>query len=546
MLGCAPEEVELYPGGTVRPEPRVQGQDPAPVEEEQCAAAVPPGLLGALPPMGWNGFNTFSCSPELDEAKVLATADAMVASGMQASGYHYVNLDECWQTGRAPDGSILLDANKLPSGMHALGSTLRSRGFKLGGYRRDCPDAPASLYAQDAATYRDWGIELLKIVSCASTTVESGAEFAALAAALHSVNPSLVLSLTAGPYREWMPALAQTSRTSGNITASWTDILRALDATIELAPYARPGAYNDPDMLEVGVGSVSESEARAHFSLWAILAAPLLAGNDLTSMSDVTRDILTREEIIAFNQDPLGLQAALVRDEGALQVFAKPLASCGARAVVLLNRGDTTIQTTLSWPEIWLEPGVAEVRELWSRTDLGALTEPLTLSVPPRDVVALRVTGTEPPLPRGEVWLGDAPWTYESNGYGPAERNMANGERAPGDGQPLRMRGRVYQKGLGVHPPSLLRFRLGGVCSRFTAEVGIDDEKGSGGSAVFQVWSDGEKIFDSGVMTSATPPRPVDLSVAGRLDLRLFVGTADDGFINDHADWAEARLICDP
>jgi alpha-galactosidase len=260
-------------------------------------------------------------------------------------------------------------------------------------------------------------------------------------------------------------------------------------------------------------------------------------------MSETTRGILTNPEVIALDQDPVGLQGALVRDEGALQVFAKPLEGCGARGVVLLNRGDTAVSTTLSWSEIWLGPGTASARDLWAHQELRPADDQLPLTVQPHDVVTLRVVGAEPARPVREAALGDLPWTYATNGFGPVERNTSNGERGAADGRALQIGGQAYERGLGVHAPSLLRFRLGGACTRFSAQIGIDDEVGSLGSVVFQVWSDGEKLFDSGTLTGTSPPLPVDVSLEGRQDLRLFVGANGDTN-HDHADWAEARVTC--
>ncbi len=556
--GCGREDIELYPGASVTPRvgpntpssdgpggPMIGSPDEPP-EPEQCGAVAPPGLRSALPPMGWNGWNSFACSPELDDPRVRGIADALTASGMQAAGYHYVDLDDCWELARSASGDIIVDPARLPSGMEALSLALHSQGFKLGVFRRgaDCAQTPPERYTADAATYASWGIDLLKQVTCKAQTPDTQLDFEQMSAALESSGRSVVLSITAPPFAEWMPNVGQTFRSSPAISPTWASLLEVLDATTPLAAYARPGAFNDPDMLEVGNGELTESEARAHFSLWSILSAPLLAGNDVSAMSEATRQILTNQEVIALDQDPLGLQGALVRREGDLDVYAKPLASCGARGVVLFNRGSSSLDTTLSWPEIWLEPGSASVRDLWSHIDLGAATDEVTLTVPPHDVLALQVVGPEPAGPRGEVWLGDAPFTYVTNGYGPVERNTSNGELAAGDGHPMSMRGRVYQRGLGVHPPSLMRFRLGGACSRFTAEVGVDDEEAGLGSVVFQVWSDGEKLFDSGLVTGSTPPRQVDVSLENRMDLRLLVAMTADGDGNDHADWAEARLTC--
>jgi alpha-galactosidase len=156
------------------------------------------------------------------------------------------------------------------------------------------------------------------------------------------------------------------------------------------------------------------------------------------------------------------------------------------------------------------------------------------------------VTGPEPPRPGGHVYLSDLPWTYATNGFGPPELDSTNGETAPLDGAPIRLRGAAYDKGLGVHGPSLLRYRLGRACSRFIADVGIDDDQNGQGSVSFEVWADGERLFESGRVTGSSPPRTVSVDVSGKRDLRLFVGVGGDTFAFDHAVWAAARLECAP
>jgi alpha-galactosidase len=264
-------------------------------------------------------------------------------------------------------------------------------------------------------------------------------------------------------------------------------------------------------------------------------------------MTESTRAILTNQEVIALDQDPLGLQGAPVphdAESSDVLVLAKPLASCGARGVVLFNRGVTAASASVSWSDIGLLPGSAVVRDLWAHVDRDPVVDGITVSIPPHDVVALKVVGTEPARPRQDAYLSDIPWTYTTNGWGPVERNTSNGEIKAGDGQPMRIRGRTYTKGVGAHAPSLIRYRLQQACTRFTADVGIDDEVLGAGSVVFQVWSDGGKLFDSGLVTGTTPARHIDLDVTGRRDLRLFVGTGGDGNGQDHADWADAHLSC--
>ena len=564
-VACRRENVELFPGdhGPAQPsanppqnfpDPPDAAPDAAPVDESpmagQCAAKVPAGLAMPVPPMGWNGWNSFPCAKRLDAQKVSEIADVLVSSGMQAAGYQYVNLDDCWELPRSAAGDIVLDDTRLPNGMLDLSTSLHARGFKLGVFRRaeDCLGVPAGRNEADAATYNSWQVDFLKMVSCHPGGDDRN-NVELMAAALRNSGRPVLFSLAAPPFEDWMPEVAQLVRNSDPIQATWASILSVLDNTVPLAPYARPGVFNDPDILEVGNSPLTINEARAHFSLWAMLSAPLLAGNDLTTMTPAAQEILTNREVIMLDQDPLGLQGALVRDEGELQVYAKPLTGCGARGVVLFNRGSAALSTTLAWSEIWLSSGTANVRDLWAASELGPAIDGIALSVPAHDVVVLKVIGKEPPNFHADVSLGDAPWTYASNGYGPVERNTSNGELPLGDGNPIRIQGRTFQGGLGVHAPSLLRFRLGGVCSRFTAQVGIDDEKNGGGTATFQVWADGEKLWDSvdfGPTTGLDLPVPVDISVVGRNELRLFVGTAGDGNVGDHADWADAHLICDP
>ena len=498
--------------------------------------------------MGWNGYNAYSaCDTTLDEARVRANIEALVASGMQSAGYQYVNLDLCWQTARSSDGLRTFDPVRLPGGIEALSNDVHARGLSLGIWAPtgDCRQEPggAGFEATDAATYAAWGVDYVKYVSCGGGDI--GASVPALASALAQTGRPMVLSLAAAPFEEWTRDTVQLWRTSGDIEATWSSIVSQIDAAVPLAPYARPGAWNDPDMLEVGNGALTATEMRTHFSVWSILSAPLLAGNDLTTMTDETREILTNSRVIALNQDPLGLQAALVRREGDVDILAKPLAECGARAVVLWNRGETSSDVSLSLEEVWLERESAVVHDLWSDVTHDMEPAGLRVTVPAHDAVALRVTGVEPALPRGRVYLSDLRWTYAMNGFGPVELDTTNGEAEALDGQPIRLRGAAYDKGLGVHGPSLIRYRLGRACSRFAADVGIDDDQGGQGSAQFEVWADGERLFQSGALTGASPPRSVNIDVSNRRELRLFVGIGGDQNVLDHAVWAGARLECD-
>jgi alpha-galactosidase len=533
-LGCGPEDIELAPPERAPPPP------------DECSAAIPEGTLAARPPMGWNGYNALGCEASLDEAKLLANVDALVTSGMQSAGYHYVNLDDCLELERAEDGQRQFDPARLPSGIVAFSEYVHSRGLSLGirAPIPNCGGIPGTdgYEALDAATFASWGVDYVKSVLC------GGSELAVrnLAEQLLLTGRPMVLSLAAAPFEEWMREVGNLWRTTGDARPTWSSLVTSIDTTVPLAAYAHPGAFNDPDMLEIGNGALTLGEQRVQFSAWSILSAPLIAGNDLTVMSEDTRIILTNAALIAINQDPLGLQAALVRSEGDVDVLAKPLSPCGARAAVLWNRGDADATVSVKWPELFLAAGPAQVHDLWANAPLASAADGFTVTVPSHDAVAVRVTGVEPPRPAGHVYLSDLPWTYVTNGYGPVELDRTNGENFPLDGAPIRLRGTTYEKGLGVHGPSLIRYRLGRACSRFVADVGIDDDQRGNGSVSFQVWADGERLYESGRMTGESPTRAVSVDLTGRWEIRLFVGIGEDTFASDHAVWAGARLECAP
>jgi len=525
--------------------------DPLHSAADECSAGEGRGA-GPLPAMGWNGWNTFACSPTLDQAKFRANADALVTSGLHAAGYEYMNLDDCWQAAsRGSDGAVLTNTTRFPDGLAALGTYVHQKGLKfglntdVGACSRTELTVPGSSghEAQDAATYAGFGIDYVKYGSCGGSRSTNQATFETMRDALNQTGRPMLLSVVDAPFKYWHQQVGHLWRTHGDIQPSWQGLLDILDATTKLAPYAGQGGYNDADMLWIGNPAISESESRAHFSAWAILASPLLAGNDLTLMSEATRAILGQSDLIALNQDPLRLQAVLLATQQNMMVLAKPLAECGARGVVLLNRGETAARGSVTWHDLGLENGAALTRNLWAGTD-STEVDSVTVNVPAHDAVALRIVGSEPPLPRGEVPLSDLAWTYAANGWGPVERDEEVGGTAANDGMPLTLGGQRDTKGLGVNSPSLVRYRLGKRCQSFTAWVGLDDVTAGAGSVAFQVWADGDKLFDSGVILGGAPAQHINVDVSGRSELRLWVGEVDD-LGQDHADWADARVHCD-
>jgi len=373
----------------------------------QSTTVRPSDALAPTPPMGWNSWNKFAC--DVSEQLIRETADAMVASGMKDAGYQYVVIDDCWQVGRDSVGNILVDAERFPSGMKALADYLHARGFKFGVYSdagtKTCQGRPGSrgYEYQDARTYASWGVDYLKYDWCSHGTQNAEASYRLMRDALDASGRLITFSICEwGSNKPWLWAggIGHLWRTTGDIQDCWDckrdwggfGVVHILDLQVGLESYAGPGHWNDPDMLEVGNGGMTTEEYRAHFSMWAMLAAPLMAGNDLRTMTPEIRDILVNRDVIAVNQDPLGRQGRKVRDDGDTEVWAKELAD-GSRAVALLNRGATPAAVAVSWPEVGYTAGLeATVRDLWTHADVGKARGRYVATVPGHAAVLVRIT----------------------------------------------------------------------------------------------------------------------------------------------------------
>jgi alpha-galactosidase len=369
------------------------------------AFALDNGVARA-PPMGWNSWNRFQC--EVNENLIKQTADALVATGLRDAGYVYLNIDDCWQGARDAQGFIQPNPEHFPNGMKAVADYVHARRLKLGIYSdagaQTCAKRPGSrgFEEKDAHQYASWGIDYLKYDWCNTEGLKAQAAYAAMRDALLRTGRPMVFSIcewgTSEPWT-WAAPAGNLWRTTGDIGLCWdkkackreweTGITNILDLQVGLEGYAGPGHWNDPDMLQVGNG-LTDTEDRAHFSLWALLAAPLLAGNDLRNMSQATRETLTNREVIAVDQDPLGVQGYKARDDGAEEVWAKPLDG-GAKAVILLNRGDSPVRIQFAFAEVGWPARTAAVRDLWRKKDMGPFSERYSAEVASHGVVMLRL-----------------------------------------------------------------------------------------------------------------------------------------------------------
>ncbi|MEV6792923.1 NPCBM/NEW2 domain-containing protein [Streptomyces sp. NPDC051320] len=626
--------------------------------------------LALTPPMGFNNWNSTGCSSDFNETMVKGIADLFVDKGLKTAGYQYVNLDDCWALSqRDANGKLVPDPVRFPHGIKAVADYVHAKGLKLGIYTsagtKTCnskgfPGALGHEYS-DAQQFADWGVDYLKYDNCNNQGVDAKQRYTTMRDALKATGRPIVYSIcewgSNKPW-EWAGDVGNLWRTTGDISDNWSSMLSILKQNLPLAAAAGPGHWNDPDMLEVGNGGMTDTEYRTHFSMWSIMASPLLIGSDLRKASAATYDIVTNDEVIAVDQDPLGKQGTVLSSDGGRWVVVKEMTD-GSRAVALFNETDSPqhISTTAAAVGLPEAPAYSE-RDLWQHRTYNTAGS-LSATVPAHGTVLLRVSADQkwathpsavdvgvdgsllveagkaapltttvtnlgrtpalragnaltgpagwqvkavsgtsaPAVPTGESlrtsWqvtppagtatgaydltltatyrsatgerlravlpltthvvvappagrssLSDLPMLSASNGWGPVEKDTSNGEAQAGDGHPLTIGGTVYTKGLGVHASSAVEYYTGGACSAVTAQVGVDDEKGTNGTVTFEIWADGKKVTSTGVLTNAMPAQPIKADVNGAQTVRLVVTDGGDGVDSDHADWADATLSC--
>jgi alpha-galactosidase len=341
---------------------------------------LPPNGLAQTPPMGWNSWNLFA--GRIDDKTVREMADAMLSSGMRDAGYVYLNLDDTWEGDRDASG-VIHSNNKFPD-MKSLADYVHSKGLKFGIYSSPGPYTCAGYqgsYAheeQDARTYAAWGVDYLKYDWCSAAHFYPDsamhAVYQKMGDALRATNRPIVYSLCQygrASVWEWGPLSGGNLwRTTGDINDTYKRMMEIVDTQSEIAKWAGPGHWNDPDMLEIGNGGMTSDEYRTHMSLWAIFAAPLLAGNDVRNMSDDTRSILLNKEVIAVDQDAMGKQGHRADKTGDIEYFARPLNN-GDMALVVVNRADAPSSLKIPWSEMHIAEGT-KVRDLWKHEDFTA------------------------------------------------------------------------------------------------------------------------------------------------------------------------------
>ncbi|EPD62846.1 NPCBM/NEW2 domain-containing protein [Streptomyces sp. HGB0020] len=388
----------------------------APAVAAPAAQPAAPALddgLALTPPMGFNNWNSTNCRAEFNESMVKGIADLFVEKGLKDAGYQYVNLDDCWALPeRDADGKLVPDPVRFPHGIKAVADYVHSKGLKLGIYTsagtKTCNSAgfPGALGHEysDAQQFADWGVDYLKYDNCNNQGVDAKLRYTTMRDALKATGRPIVYSICEwGENKPWQWAadVGHLWRTTGDISDNWGSMLGILKQNLPLAEYAGPGHWNDPDMLEVGNGGMTDTEYRTHFSMWSVMAAPLLIGSDLRTASQETFDILDNKEVIAVDQDPLGKQGAVVSSEGGRWVVSKEMKD-GSRAVALFNESGTAQRIATTAAAVGLPQASAyTLRDLWQHKSYNTAGT-ISATVPAHGTVLVRVSAdrrwaTHPP-----------------------------------------------------------------------------------------------------------------------------------------------------
>lgn len=608
------------------------------VEQNQNPVSVEP-TSGQTPLMGWSSWNAFHI--DIDEDIIKAQADIMASSGMMDAGYEYINVDDGYFGGRDADG-VLYANEKFPSGMKDLADYIHSKDLKAGIYTDAGTVRCAPIYDADphfpegggSFGYRqldfdtfinDWGYDFVKVDWCGGQIqkLDPETEYKSIKENIIATGKDILWEICNWTFPGvWATDIASHWRISGDIAPNFNSITTIIDLNAGLAEYASPGHFNHMDMLQVGNG-MSYEEDKSHFSMWSIMASPLLTGNDLREMSEETLSILTNKEVIAVNQDSLGIQAERVKKNGGQEIWAKPLENYTSGAVALFNRGNSAATMTVNFEEVGVK-GPVSVRDLWEHEDKGIFEESYTVEVPAHGIVMLKVEGDTmfgtqkvdynknmvedlqidmvdkgstltsitngdetliegshytvndkkviikstylQNVPEGQInltlnytdnwrqvieiniygepytyYLSDLPWVKATSGWEKVRRDKGH------EGYDLKLNDIIYKKGLWANSHSEIIYNLEGKYKDFKAIVGNDDNQGSPpgiGSITFEVWADGNKLFDSGLMLGDDPTtQDVSVNVEGVQELKLIVTDGGDNTWYDRAIWADAKLI---
>ena len=427
-----------------------------------------PDSLVLTPPLGWNSWNVFH--ENINEKQIQEIADAMVSSGLKDAGYIYLNLDDNWMdTKRDANGDLQNNPKTFPSGMKAIADYVHAKGLKFGLYgdrgKRTCHHYNSNWQSesgsngheeQDAKKLAEWGVDYWKYDNCDSDPSTQEKDYTAMSKALRNSGRDIVFSICMWEYKEWMPKIANLWRTTFDIGPEWISsswyrgVYEIIDANNKYWQIAKPGHWNDPDMLEVGNRGLSYEEQRSQMTMWSIMAAPIMISSDVRNMSDETKELYLNKDMIAINQDSLGVQGHRISDKDGKQVWTKPLQN-GDIAVALLNNNGSIQTVECDFKDIGVD-GEVEVRDAWKKKDLGPVSH-VSIELPAHGSALLRLIVQ--PVPRkpfkgeafaipGKIEMED----FDINGVG--QGNTTYSETDAEDHGATSNGGKSYREGTGV------------------------------------------------------------------------------------------------
>lgn len=530
-------------------------------------ATINRDLLAPKPPMGWNSWNAFE--KDIDENKIKSIADIMVSSGMRDAGYEYLVLDDAWMDSiRSESGQLMADPIKFPGGMKAIGDYIHSKGLRFGIYECrghvTCQNLPGSFeYEQiDMKSFASWGVDYIKMDACfaAKNGRLSSDDFAIYADAVKKSGRPMVFSISDFGQGAWAwggKEYAQLWRTSMDIYPYIKSVYKCAETSggsgsshpefNGLWQFSGPGHWNDPDMLQIG-NLRTPAEDKVHFSLWAIISAPLMAGNDLREMSDYIKNILTAPEVIAINQDDRLQQGYQVYNKDSIEIYNKPL-SDGTTAVLLLNKGTKRSDVTIKWNQVGLK-GSQEVRDLWKREDLGLYKNSFTASQLGQHehmLIKVGTVGSEQipgPTPlavdrytltkKGTTYLSDICYIMKEGNHAISDKSF--------QGDKIEVDGKKYRKGLGCKSKSIAMYKLDHKASRFKAIVSLDELSDDKKTGKFRVLNEdkfgGEVLYTSDNLKKGET-KEIDIDVSD-IDFLYLEFTGKGGVFGN---WADAKVI---
>lgn len=488
-----------------------------------------PDSLVLTPPLGWNSWNVFH--ENINEKQIKEVADAMVSSGLKDAGYIYLNLDDNWMdTKRDAQGNLQNNPSTFPSGMKALADYVHAKGLKFGLYgdrgKRTCHHYNSNWQSQsgsngreeqDAKKLAEWGVDYWKYDNCDSDPNTQEKDYTAMSKALRNSGRDIVFSICMWEYKDWMPKIANLWRTTFDIGPAWISkswyrgVYEIIDANNKYWQIAKPGHWNDPDMLEVGNNGLTYEEQRSQMTMWSIMAAPIMISSDIRKMSNETKELYLNKDMIAINQDSLGVQGHRISDKNGKQVWTKPLQN-GDLAVALLNNNSSTQTVECNFADIGVE-GEVEVRDAWKKKDLGPVSH-VSIELPAHGSALLRLVLK--PVPRkpfkgetlaipGTIEMED----FDINGVGKGNttysendtENHGDSDYRPGTGVDL------YKKATGI----IVGYNQAGEWLEYTVKVaktGSYTMKAAVASAnstsSFQLSMDGKNITEEIAVPQAT------------------------------------------